>query len=82
MDHSYDHGLIALNRYYDGSPINQGLLDDIDNECITRLQQYGMPAEIRAWSRWRHPSEREIHQLHVILTSEAESSRRSARDNL
>src|SRR5438309_801411 len=43
------------------------MLDETDNKRLARLQRYGIPPAITAWDGWRHPSERDIARLHLII---------------
>jgi len=43
------------------------MLDETNNEQLARLQRYGIPPAITAWDGWRHPSERDIAHLHLIM---------------
>ena len=36
VDHAYPYGVVTLNGLYSGAIINQGLLDPLDNERLTR----------------------------------------------
>jgi hypothetical protein len=73
VDHAYPYGVIYLNSHYTGTPLNQGLLDAIDNERISRLLRFGTPPAITDWSGWRHPIDAEVLRLYDIM--EVESTR-------
>jgi len=46
------------------------MLDETDNERLTRLQRYGIPPAITAWDGWRHPLERDIAHLHLKVADD------------
>jgi hypothetical protein len=69
-DHAYAYGVVGLNGLYNGSPINQGLLDTLDNERLARLHIYGEPHAISDWDRWHHPTLNEVRILHDITDQE------------
>ena len=69
--------MIYLNSHYTGSPLNQGLLDAVDNGRVSRLLRFGEPPSIPSWDGWRHPKEGEVLRLYDIL--ETESSRQPSR---
>lgn len=80
-DHAYVYGVIGLNGLYNGSPINQGLLDTLDNERLARLHIYGEPIAIPAWDGRRHPTPNEVQTLHDIMDQEdLRNARRDPRD--
>ena len=70
VDHAYDHGVMALNGFYDGSPVNHALYDEVDNERLARLHRFGVPPAMAGWGGWRHPTEGEILQVHAAMTAE------------
>jgi len=67
VDHSYPFGLAYLEAHHSGNPLHQAMLDETDNEQLAQLQRYGIPPAITAWDGWRHPSERDIACLHLIM---------------
>jgi len=67
VDHSYPFRLAYLEAHHSGNPLYQAMLDETDNERLTWLQRYGIPPAITAWDGWRHPSERDIACLHLIM---------------
>ena len=43
------------------------MLNETDNERLAQLQRYGIPPAINGWDRWKHPLERDIACLHLIM---------------
>jgi hypothetical protein len=70
VDHSYTHDVLMMYSLYSGSPMQRGLLDDIDNEQLAQLHIYGEPPAIPSWDGWRHPDNSEVQELHDIVAAE------------
>ena len=67
VDHSYTFGLNFINYQYESSQFVP-FYDEIDNERLERVREYGIPLAIPEWDGWRHPTPEDMQRILQLIT--------------